>query len=137
MYSFVSQYDIIDIVRKAWRNNSSSSLPLGFSMPESSQTEPMARLHHVNSRAISSVHFQETITFKVWASGNNARRVVFEEANKLYEAMMDLWKIPDNYVTTTESISSVLVDTDPILEIPFAQFTIAFTTTNERRRTIN
>lgn len=136
MYSFVSQCDIIGTVRKAWRNNSSSSLPLGFSMPETSQTEPMAKVNHVSSRAISSIHFQETITFKVWASGNDSRRVAFEEANKLYEAMMDLWKDPDNFVTGTESISSVLVDIDPILEIPFAQFSIAFTTTN-KRKTIN
>lgn len=132
MYSFAPQYDIIEIVRKAW-NNSSSSLPLGFSMPENSQTRPMAKVHHVNSRAISSVHFQETVTFKIWASGNNARRVAFEEARNLYQAMMDLWKNPDFPVTGTESISSVLVDIDPILEIPFAQFTIAFTTTNARR----
>ena len=137
MYSFVSQCDIMSIVRKEWKNISSSSLPLGFSMPETSQTEPMAKVNHVSSRAISSIHFQETITFKVWASGNNARRICFEEASKMYEAMMDLWKDPDNFVTGTESISAVLVDIDPILEIPFAQFTIAFTTTNERRRTIN
>lgn len=137
MYSFASQYDIMNTVRKAWRDNPSSSLPLGFSMPETSQTEPMAKVNHVSSRAISTVHFQETLTFKVWASGNDSRRVAFEEANKMYSAMMDLWKDPDNYVTGTESISSVLVDIDPILEIPFAQFTVAFTTTNKRRRTIN
>ena len=135
MYSFVSQCDIMNVVRKAWRD-SSSSLPLGFSMPETSQTEPMARLHHVSSQAVSSLHFQETITFKVWASGNDSRRVAFEEASKMYELMMDLWKNPDNFVTGTESISSVLVNIDPILEIPFAQFSIAFTTTN-KRRTIN
>lgn len=136
MYNFVSQCDIISVVRKAWKDNPSSSLPLGFSMPESSQTEPMAKVHHVSSRAISGVHFQETITFKVWASGNNARRICFEEANEMYEAMIDLWKDPDNCVTGTESISAVLTDIDPILEIPYSQFTIAFTTTN-KRRTIN
>lgn len=127
MYQFASQCDIMYIIRKNW----GGSFPVGFEFPKTASTHTTGLLSSVSSKMVSPIHFEETVNFKVWSSGTDARKKAFNAGSELFEYLMNLRITSDN-ITGVDVLSAPFITQDPTLNIPVAEFTLVFYTVNDR-----
>ena len=130
-----AQHDIMKVIRGAY-SAANATPPLSFRLPESHEVkEPFARIDVVDARQLNALHSMHTVNVTVWCGGNNARARSTRAALDVYGFLMDLPTHDGVPVVKAEPVYGVVTTIDPQLNIPISKFSIALTSTNERRAT--